>query len=72
MAYTVKNYSSKKELIEDFKAGKKIEVYQPNADVTGYELKDGRIYLEGPHYPKPHKWYAAGWCEGGILTGLKG
>ncbi len=30
MAYTTKNYKSKKELITDFKAGVKITVYQPN------------------------------------------
>ena len=54
--YTDKNYQTKKQLIEDFKAGKKISVYQPNAFVP--PPTHGRITIEGPHYPKPHKWYA--------------
>jgi hypothetical protein len=59
MAYTTTNYKSKKALVEDFKAGKVIEVYQPGC--FGPEVKDGRVSLEGPHYPEPHKWYVS--CE---------
>jgi hypothetical protein len=56
MAYTVKNYKTKKELLVDFKAGVKIECFQPGGM---FPLKEGRNTLEGPHYPKPHKWYAS-------------
>jgi len=31
----------------------------------------GTVYLEGPHYPKPHSWYASGKMEDGILKGVK-
>ena len=58
MAYTVKNYKTKKQVKEDLKAGVKIEVYQPNADLTGAYVKPGKVYLEGPHYPQAHTWYA--------------
>ena len=58
MAYTRKDYKTKKELKEDFKSGVLIEVYQPNSDVTVFKLTEGRTALEGPHYPKPHTWYA--------------
>jgi hypothetical protein len=72
MAYTVTNYATKKALIEDFKAGKQIEVYQPGGM---FPLRAGSTSIEGPHYPKPHKWYASGEVEsiGGrmILTKVK-
>lgn len=66
MAYTVTNY--KKALVEDFKAGKVIEVYQPG--MFGPEVRDGTVALEGPHYPEPHKWYASGTVKGGKLVKL--
>lgn len=64
--YTCKNYQSKKELKEDIKAGKTIEVYQPNA-MCAVNMT-GRVSLEGPHYPKPHKWYASVEIVDGVIT----
>lgn len=72
MAYTYKNYQTKKELIADVKAGKVVTVYQPNGDLTGTEApKNGRVYLEGPHYPKPHRWYAEGEMKDGRLIKVR-
>ena len=31
----------------------------------------GVVFLEGPHYPKPHKWYGKGVLKNGVLTSLK-
>lgn len=59
MAYTVKNYRTKKELIADHKAGKRIEVFQPGGLFPLRPMSDGTVALEGPHYPEPHKWYAS-------------
>jgi hypothetical protein len=67
--YTHVNFKTKKALKEAVLAfnegrGKAVTYYQPNSDVTGFEApKDGRwvVIVEGPHYPLPHKWYAA--CE---------
>lgn len=56
MAYTVTNYRSAKAIRDDFKAGKLIEVYQPNAVVPGLP-KEGAAVIEGPHYPEPHRFY---------------
>ena len=53
--YAIKNYPTKKALKEDFKAGVKIYVYQPGPFAG---KTDGPVCLEGPHYPKPHRWYA--------------
>ena len=69
MAYTVINFKTKKELIESFKSGRTIEVFQPGGV---FDLKTGKVYLEGPHFPKPHKWYAAGEVKDGILISLQG
>lgn len=72
MAYTDKNYKTKKELISDVKAGKIVGVHQPNGDITGGSVPDnGTVYLEGPHYPKPHRWYAVGTMKDGRLVAVK-
>ncbi len=57
MAYTVEDFRSKKAMKEALAAGKVVAVYQPGP--FGEDgVKDGRCAIEGPHYPKPHTWYA--------------
>lgn len=68
--YTVTNYQTKKQLVEDFKAGKRIETYQPN-DMFGHP-GNGSVALEGPHYPKPHRWYASAVIENFVIVKLEG
>lgn len=66
--YAVINFKSKKALKEAVKAGQQIEVFQPNADITGFATqRNGRVCLEGPHYPEPHKWYAEAIIANGII-----
>jgi len=67
--YATKNYQTKKELIEDFKAGKKITVFQPGGIFPSQ--KDGQITIEGPHYPQPHKWYASATIQDGVVIKIK-
>ena len=31
----------------------------------------GVVYLEGPHYPKPHRWYAVGKMKNGELVHVR-
>ena len=64
--YTRTNYPSKKAFKEDFKAGKKIYTYQPGGMFPA--KTDGRVSLEGPHFPKPHKWYASVLLEDGVVV----
>lgn len=64
--YTVIDFNSKKELVEAFKAGAKLEVYQPGP--FGPEAKDGRTVIEGPHYPRPHKFYVSVEVQNGIIV----
>lgn len=72
MAYTHTDYKSKKALKEAVANGETVTVYQPNGDFTGVATPDnGKVYLEGPHYPKPHTWYAEAWLEGGKVVRVK-
>lgn len=67
--YVSPNFKSKKALKEALKAGKTVMVFQPNQMVPG--TPEGTVYLEGPHYPEPHKWYATGKAENGRLVSVK-
>jgi hypothetical protein len=60
MAYVRPNFKSKKKLKEAIKANEPVFIFQPNADVTGFDLQEGprEESVEGPHYPEPHRWYA--------------
>jgi len=68
MAYVSPDYRTKKALKEALAQGKGIDVYQP---VLGPVPRDGTIALEGPHYPKPHTWYATGTMQDGRLVKVK-
>lgn len=68
--YTETNYKTKKQLKEDFKAGKEIACYQPGGMFPG--VTDGEAYLEGPHFPKPHRWYCAVILKDRVITKIVG
>lgn len=68
MAYTRTNYRTKKQLVQDLKDGKTVEVYQPG---LGSIPANGTIYLEGPHFPAAHTWYAQGTMKDGKLVRVK-
>lgn len=69
--YTSRNFKTKKELKQALEKGENITVYQPN-DMFGNPAAkpdySGRVTLEGPHYPEPHRWYATGVVEKGRLV----
>ena len=68
--YSNVNAKTKKELEERIAAGEKIGIHQPGP-FGGNEPTNGKVYLEGPHYPQPHRWYAEAWVENGILVKIK-
>lgn len=68
--YTVQNFKTKKQLKEAVAAGRQIGYYQPGL-FGGNEPKDGKIYVEGPHYPAAHTWYAECTVAGGVITKVK-
>ena len=68
--YTVTNFKSKKALREwlDAHPGELLRVFQPGPFGDGpREARDGD-FLEGPHYPEPHRWYGAVKVRGGKVT----
>lgn len=63
--YTDPNFKTKKALREALAAGKSVIVYAPG---LGTVPQSGPVYLEGPHYPAPHTWYAEGtMCDGKLV-----
>lgn len=67
--YTDINFKTKKALKDAVKAGKRVTVYQPNSDLTGATPpENGTVYLEGPHSPAPHTWYAKAELKEGIVV----
>jgi len=66
--YTTKNFKTKKALREAIKNGERVTVFDPGPFRN--VVKNGKVFLEGPHYPEPHKWYAKGIVKNGILVGV--
>lgn len=63
--YVDKDFKTKKEFKEAFAAGKKMRVYNPSG-MFPVPL-NGKVGVEGPHYPKPHTWYASVTLKDGII-----
>lgn len=68
--YTIYNFKSKKELKAAVAAGKRVGYFQPGPFGGSVPL-DGTIFLEGPHYPEPHKWYAEAVVSHGYIIRVK-
>ena len=70
--YTRKNFKTKKALKEAVARGEKIEVFQPGPFGGSEACKEyplpRKVALEGPHYPKPHSWYAEAVVVKGLVT----
>lgn len=65
--YVSPNFKSKKELKEAVKAGRDVTVFQAGP-FGGGELSNGECSVEGPHYPKPHSWYARIKVANGVVV----
>jgi hypothetical protein len=64
--YTVKNFRTKKALKDAIAAGEQVEVFQPGGMFA--TQREGRVFLEGPHFPHPHTWYAEARVADGIIV----
>lgn len=68
MAYADTNFKSKKALKEAIAAGRTVGVFSPGPfPVT----RNGRVTLEGPHYPQAHKWYATAVVVDGVIQSVE-
>ena len=67
MSYTVSNFKTKKALKVAVNEGCEIKCYSPG---LGPDLDrfTGTVYLEGPHFPLPHKWYASAELLNGVIV----
>lgn len=69
MAYVNPNYKTKKEFKEAVANGKEHRPYNPSGLFP--TPTEGFMVIEGPHYPKPHKWYAEVEVRNGIVVKVK-
>ena len=64
--YTDINFKTKKALKEAIAADRQVSTFQPGGMFPA--TRDGKIFLEGPHYPTPHTWYASAIVKDGIIA----
>jgi hypothetical protein len=68
--YATGNPKTKKALKEAVNSGKPVTVFQPGGIFPG--KTDGEVTVEGPHYPKPHRWYARVIIKDSVITKVLG
>lgn len=66
--YTTTNFKTKKALKDAVAAGVKVRLFAPG---IGNPVTNGTEYVEGPHYPEPHRWYAQVEVSNGIVVKVK-
>lgn len=66
--YTVQNFKTKKALKEAVAKGERVRLYAPG---LGTPKQNGTEFVEGPHYPAPHSWYASVTMKDGLVVGVK-
>lgn len=64
MAYTITNFKTKKEFKAAVASGHPVRVAQ---GMLG-SVRNGTEWIEGPHAPEPHRWYAEVEVKDGIIT----
>ena len=69
MAYTDTNFKTKKQFKEAVANGQQVRLYSHAGIFPTKE--NGTEFVEGPHYPKPHTWYAQVEVKDGIVTKVK-
>lgn len=67
--YTSTNFKSKKALKDAVAAGQKVTIFNPGP--FGNAPTNGSATVEGPHYPKPHTWYAQVEMKDGYVVRVK-
>jgi hypothetical protein len=69
VAYVSPNFKSKKALKEAVPAGKPVTVFSPGPFGCP---KEGKVAVEGPHFPEPHRFYATVLVEKGRIVKVLG
>lgn len=66
--YTDRNFKTKKEFKQAVAAGNEVRLYAPG---LGQPVENGREFVEGPHYPEAHRWYASVEVKDGVVVSVK-
>lgn len=66
--YVNPNFKTKKALRGAVAAGEPVAIWSPGPFPAP---QDGKATVEGPHYPEPHRWYAAVEVKDGIVVKVK-
>lgn len=69
MSYVRPDYKNKKEFKAAVEAGARPATYNPSG--TFPTPQNGTDVIEGPHYPKPHRWSARVIVQDGIVVKVK-
>lgn len=66
--YTDTNFKTKKAFKQAVLDGARVSLYAPG---LGSPKRDGIEFVEGPHFPKPHTWYAEVTMKDGVVVKVK-
>ena len=69
-AYLYPELASKAEYKRALARGDRITA-EENTPWGSYPFEDGTAIFEGPHYPKPHKYYGTATLIGGVVVAIK-
>ena len=63
--YTTTNFKSKKAFKDAVTKGEQVRLFAPG---LGTPAENGTETVCGPHYPKPHTWYAKVTMKDGVVV----
>ena len=66
--YTRINFPTKKALKEAVARGEAVTIFSPGPFPVP---TNGAVALEGPHFPKPHRWWAEAVVKDGVVVSVK-
>jgi len=72
--YSETNFKTKKAFREAVEQGESVRIFQPGGMFNPPEASPnytGQTCVEGPHYPKPHSWYATVDVENGKVKKVR-
>jgi hypothetical protein len=67
--YVRPNFKTKKDLCNAVNEGQVVRVFSPGSFPC---TMNGTEFIEGPHYPQPHRWYAQVEVKDGVVISVKG
>jgi len=72
MSYVNPNFKTKAELKKALKNGETVACFEPGiGGQPNGTAPDGVAFVEGPHYPEPHRWYASVLAKDGKVVKVR-